>query len=187
MIDTTAIIKNIAEYQPKLMPLTSQYAGVMVMFLSDAGNSIEIVLTKRAATLATYAGHFSLPGGMHDESDTDLYATAARELHEELGISPGGYEKIGQLNDFPDRYGNLVRPFVIMMKKSDFLAALVQSMDEIAEIHYLPISELPEIKADPELEIYTKRHPSYSYKKRNMYVWGLTAAILVHLWNVIST
>jgi hypothetical protein len=93
-------IKNILNaFSPTALPNTPLAAAVLVILLADA-NRIEIVITKRATTLPTYAGHYSFPGGMFEEADEDLLQTAIRETAEELHLSANDYEMIGQLNDF---------------------------------------------------------------------------------------
>lgn len=178
------IIETIAAYQPVEMALTPRAAAVMVILLADEHKQLEIILTKRAASLP-YAGDYSFPGGMYEDNDIDLYTTAARELMEELNIASDAYKRIGQLDDFNDRFGNLVRPYVILMNKNDFQACYKQSDAEIETVYYFPVSRLRDIKDDPDLYVITRRRPSYSYTDNEVFVWGLTAAILVHLSNII--
>lgn len=186
------MINILSHYQPALMVETSPSAAVMViileqdkLLLDNNTNNLSIVLTKRASTLPTYAGHYSFPGGMRDADDKDLYATAMRETQEELQLSCHAYQYLGQLDDFHDRYGHLVRPYVALMKKSTFLNLHKISLAEIQDIYFFPIAKLSELKDDPTLHAITKRKPSYSFTDGNVFVWGLTAAILVHLSNII--
>ncbi|SRR5579883_2781521 len=178
--------KKLSDYQPQLLPETEATAAVMIILLIDPAGHLEIVLTKRAETLLTYAGHYSLPGGLRDASDSDLYATATREVQEELFLSSDTYQRIGQLDDFLDRYGRLVRPFVVMMEKETFEKNYKFSADEIDEIYYFSATKLSQIKDDPKLHAITKRRPSYAFSEGDVFIWGLTATILVHLSNIIT-
>lgn len=180
-----SILDTLSRYQPVVLDATPQMAAVMVILLEDGTDTLEIVLTERAPDLPTYAGDFSFPGGMSDADDIDLYFTATREVQEELNIPSGSYQRIAQLDDFMDRYGHLVRPFVTHMNKREFEKHLNISANEIARIYYFPLAKLDAIKDDPKLHAITRRRPSYSYAEGNVFVWGLTAAILVHLSNVI--
>lgn len=186
MCDTRNLIEKIKNYQPKTLIETPLQAAVMVILLTTEVGILEIVLTKRADTLPTYAGHYSFPGGMRDTSDTDLYATAVRETLEELNISGETYQYVGQLDDFLDRYSNLVRPFVAIMKKKDFEANYKGSEEEISGIYYFSLANLDGLKDDPTLHAITRRRPSYAFTENTVFVWGLTATILVHLYNVIA-
>ena len=179
------ILDTLSGYQPVVLPDTPQTAAVMVILLDNGINDLEIVLTERSRQLPTYAGDYSFPGGMSDSTDSDLYTTATREVQEELNITSAAYQRIAQLDDFMDRYGHLVRPFVTHMNKPDFEKNLKISPDEITQIFYFSLSKLDQIKDNPQLHHITKRRPSYSYAQGNVFVWGLTAAILVHLSNII--
>jgi 8-oxo-dGTP pyrophosphatase MutT (NUDIX family) len=192
------IIHTLSHYHPITQKETPQSAAVLILILEQEAKSsdgillndddhLSIVLTKRATTLPTYAGHFSFPGGMREANDQDLYATAIRETQEELQLSPSLYQYIGQLDDCYDRFGNLVRPYIAIMKKNDFMHYHKISLDEVAEIYLLSLVKLKLFVDDPKLYAITERRPSYSFTEENVFVWGLTATILMHLLNVMTT
>jgi len=186
MIKTISSIATIlANYQPVLLDETPIAAAVMMILLIDENEEIDIVLTKRADNLPTYAGHYSFPGGMRDPSDPDLYQTAVREVYEELNLPAHAYQAIGQLDDFQDHEGHLVRPFVAYMKKADFKRLYKQSTAEVAELYYFPLNKLNAIHDDPTLHAITRRRPSYAFREGHVFVWGLTATILIHFLNVL--
>lgn len=179
-------IDNILKYTPVPLRETPQAAAVMILMLTSDYEAYDIVLTRRAADLPNYAGQYCLPGGFRDKKDKNLYATAVRETKEELGITSEYYQHLGQLDDFYDHDGNLVRPYVVIMNKTDFLEKNKLSVDEISEIYYFSLFKLEAIHEDPRLFRVTRRHPTYTFTDGSVFVWGLTAAILVHLLNVIS-
>lgn len=181
-----SIIEKLTKYQPIIMSETAQSSAVMVILLFDENDQLEIVLTKRAPTLLTYAGDYSFPGGMKEYDDSDLYATAVREVEEELSLPPPSYQLIGQLDDFKDRDGLLVRPFITLMQKNDFERLHKHADAEISEVYRFPLAKLDEIRDNPKLHHITKRKPSYSFTDNGVFIWGLTASILVHLLNVIT-
>lgn len=185
-MDINSIIATLSAYEPDLLAETSPCAAVLVILLINETNHVEIVLTKRSASLPTYAGQYCFPGGFHDDNDTDLLATAAREASEELSLAADSYQYIAELDDFQDHDGNLVRPFVAVMQKNKFAALHKKSSDEIAEIYYFPIGKLPEIRDDTNIYPITNRRPAYSFTDGDVFVWGLTATILVHFFNIIS-
>ncbi len=180
------IIEKLSHHQPHTLNDTTQSAAVMIILLEDDTDELSIVITKRAASLLTYAGHYSFPGGMRDAIDNDLYATAAREIQEELHLQPTSYEYIAQLDDFHDRYGHLVRPYVTIMKKNEFMNQYEISTEEIVEIYFFPLSKLNLLLDNPALHSITKRRPSYSFTDGDVFIWGLTASVLVHFSKVIS-
>ncbi len=184
MKNKNEIISLIKDHPPITMKETPLSAAVLVLMMQDENDNLFLIVTKRSETLAMYAGDYCFPGGMREDSDKDFIITALREVEEELGIPPQLYQIIGQLDDFNDRYGNVVRPFVALINQLDFEKSY-HSDDEIETIYYFPLIELLEIKPDANLEIITRRHPSYCYVKNDVVIWGLTAAIMVLLSNII--
>lgn len=57
-----------------------------VAFVRDTERGIEIYLSRRPAHFRYYPGAFVFPGGRSDPGDTDIKATARREVQEEIGI-----------------------------------------------------------------------------------------------------
>lgn len=182
------ILEKLVNHKPHLLDKTPINAAVMMIILTDEKNNhlLQIVLTKRAATLFAYAGDFSFPGGIYEINDKDLFATATREVNEELGLSKNSYQLIAQLDDFIDRLGHRVRPFVTLMDKTEFIKQLRMAKDEVEQIYYFSFDQLANIQDDPNLYSMTKRRPSYAFHDGDVYVWGLTATILVHVFNIIT-
>ena len=176
---------SIRNYQPQFLSETPHAAAILVICMEDEAKNLFLILTKRSSTLVTYAGDYSFPGGMRDENDLDFKATAQREVKEELNIDAEQYEIIGNLNDFLDRYGNLVKPFVAVINKKMFEEHYQKSLDEVESIYYFPLEELKKLDTNLDLEHITKRHPSYYYQNQDVMIWGLTASIMVHLSNII--
>jgi 8-oxo-dGTP pyrophosphatase MutT (NUDIX family) len=171
-------------HQPVALPETSKQSAVLIIIVYDEQEKMSLVVTKRSNTI-TYAGDYCFPGGSRDESDINFIFTAKREVKEELGILEQYYQVIGQLDDFVDRYGHRVLAYVAMMKKMDFEQHLNASSNEVAEIYFFPIEELPNIKTNDALEQVTRRHPSYLYVDQDVIIWGLTASIMVDLGNIL--
>ena len=57
-----------------------------VAFVRDTEHGIEVYLSRRPAHFRYYPGAFVFPGGRHDPGDSDIRATAQREVREEIGI-----------------------------------------------------------------------------------------------------
>lgn len=186
MLENKIFLDELSKYKPKILHTTALEAAVMLILLTDEKDPMHIVVTKRSTSLPTYAGHYSFPGGMRDADDANLYATAKRETQEELNLPPDAYQYIGQLDDFQDHDSNLVRPFVTIMKKKDFKKLHKESPDEISGIYYFSLSKLHLIADEPRLHSITRRRPSYAFTEEDVFIWGLTATILVHFYNVIA-
>lgn len=57
-----------------------------VAFVRDTVQGIEVYLSRRPAHFRYYPGAFVFPGGRLDPDDSDIKATARREVLEEIGI-----------------------------------------------------------------------------------------------------
>lgn len=180
------IINRIKNYNPTLIQASPHTAAVMIFLMQDGTPNLHLILTKRADGLTSYSGDYCFPGGVQDHSDLDLKHTAQREVQEELGLAIETYQTIGQLDDFEDRYGNTVRPFVAIITKELFEKNLKNSSEEVAGIFYFPLADLEKIKTDADLEKITRRHPTYKYQENEIIVWGLTASLIVHFGNIIN-
>lgn len=178
------IISILQNYHAMTLDETPQTAAVLIFLLYDEQDNIFLLLTKRSHTLS-YAGDYCFPGGMRESLDTDLKMTAVREVEEELGLNFHYYQIIGQLDDFVDRYGNVVKTFLASINKETFESHCINSSCEIEKLHYFPIQDLYKIEQAPELEQMTKRHPTYCYSQNDVVIWGLTASIMVHLSNIL--
>jgi 8-oxo-dGTP pyrophosphatase MutT (NUDIX family) len=185
LMNIETITNALSKYKPVTAPETPAAAAVLVLLIVDETDPISIVVTKRPDIIQTYAGDYCFPGGMR-ENNEDLKATAIRETMEELHIASTDYQMLGQLDDFYDRFDNLVRPFVAVMTKLRFSAQCQTSQSEIQELYFFPLGDLDKFADNNILELLTGRHPSYSYQHDAVYIWGLTASIMVHFHNVIT-
>jgi 8-oxo-dGTP pyrophosphatase MutT (NUDIX family) len=65
-------------------------------YLFERGGALWLPLTVRPAHLREHAGQVSLPGG-RPRPDEDLWRTALREAHEEIGLPPALPTRLGAL------------------------------------------------------------------------------------------
>ena len=57
-----------------------------VAFVRDTDQGIEVYLSRRPSHFRYYPGAFVFPGGRLDPDDSDIRATARREVQEEIGV-----------------------------------------------------------------------------------------------------
>lgn len=81
-------LKRLAEYEPPATPPypRSQSAAVLVALFVGRWGDIYVLLSRRSASLSSYAGDTALPGGRVDKEDATLEETARREAFEEIGL-----------------------------------------------------------------------------------------------------
>ncbi|KAJ6537858.1 NUDIX hydrolase domain-like protein [Mycena capillaripes] len=84
-------LKNLTAYRPHRQkypyPRTRSAAVLVALFVGRAGD-LYVLLNRRSATLRSYAGDTSLPGGKVDPEDRTIEETARREAFEEIGLPP---------------------------------------------------------------------------------------------------
>ena len=157
-------------------------AAVLVPII--LGPAPGILLTKRTSHLAQHAGQVSFPGGRTDPDDPHPEATALREAQEEIGLDPARVELLGRLTDYVTGTGYRITPVLGLVPPGlDF----TPSPHEVEAVFELPMAVLLDPKAPQQ------RRAHYRGRWRNFwvwphpdhYIWGATAAILVHLAHIL--
>ena len=138
-----------------------------------------ILLTKRTATLSSHAGQVAFPGGRMDPGETAIEA-ALREAQEEVGLPSGLVEVTGQLPDYVTSTGFCISP-VIGLLAPGFHP--VPAAAEVEEVFELPLSVLldPSAPERRSREWKGRSREFWVWPHARHYIWGATAAILVHL------
>lgn len=144
------------------------------------GPSAGILLTKRTETLRRHSGQVSFPGGRIDATDASPEAAALRETHEEVGIDPAGIELIGRLRDYVTGTGFRVTPVLGLVAPG---YRTVLSPGEVADVFELPMTTLldPEAPERRSAELNGRTRHYWVWPHPRHFIWGATAAILVHL------
>src|ERR671920_597736 len=173
------------ERRPRVPPpdAASRRAAVLVPVLIEDKDA-RVVYTVRKDHLADHAGQISFPGGSIEAHDGSLLETALREAEEEIDLSPGLVEVIGELEEMyipPSDFR--VSPFVGLLPPE---AELVLHPDEVEAIFTVSLDELmsPDTlqKAlwtregrEYEVPVFAVRGPP----PRD--IWGATAAMTASL------
>ena len=139
-----------------------------------------LVLTRRTEHLSRHPGEISFPGGLTQDEDMDLAATALRETQEELGLPPEEVEVLGALvpvHTFVSAI--LIVPFVGVVRGAP---AFAPSEAEIAQVLTYPLDELMAAETTVEWPRDGQVYRGFAYPMRDgNTVWGATAAILHQL------
>ena len=159
-------------------------AAVMLLLYRKDGQYC-VLLNKRSMTVEHHKGEMSFPGGARDPEDADFEATALRETHEEMGISPDDITILGRLDDNVTRSNFLVKVFVgTIPYPYEFLPSSI----EIAEVVEIPIGVLRDpatLRWDSRIED-GKRVAVRSYGYQQHLVYGATAKILDQFLDIIE-
>lgn len=153
-------------------------AAVLVPII--LGPAPGILLTKRNAHLNKHGGQVSFPGGRIDATDADAEAAALREAEEEIALDRSRVEVLGRMDDHVTGTGYRITPVLgVLMPGFDLRPA----PDEVEAVFELSIDVLLDPGAPKQQrrqvrgmwrEFWVWPHPDH-------YIWGATAAILVHL------
>ena len=171
-------------FAPRLDDPTDPFDGtlaeaavlVAIVLRADPG----VLLTKRTAHLTKHAGQVSFPGGRIDPEDAHPEAAALREAEEEIGLEPAEVELIGRMATYVTGTGYRITPVVGLVRPD---LTLLPSPFEVEAVFELPFSVLLDPTA-PRRESHLARGRMRDYwvwPHPEHFVWGATAAILVHL------
>ena len=139
-----------------------------------------VLLTKRTAHLTRHAGQVAFPGGRIDPGDASPEAAALREAQEEVGLDPAQAELAGRLPDYVTGTGFRVTPVLALLPSGlDYRPA----EEEVDAVFTLPLAVLldPAAPQRRRAEFLGRVREFWVWPHPEHYIWGATAAILVHL------
>jgi 8-oxo-dGTP pyrophosphatase MutT (NUDIX family) len=140
----------------------------------------KILLTKRTSHLKKHAGQVSFPGGRIDPEDLHAEAAALREAWEEIALDPARVEIVGRMQDHVTGTGYRITPVLGLLPPN---LAYSPSPHEVEAVFELPLHVL----LDPEAPRRQRQHVGgvwrdyWVWPHPEHFIWGATAAILVHL------
>ena len=155
--------------------LSGRYAAVLVPIVARPEPGL--LLTQRSHALRKHAGQVAFPGGMQDDTDPSLIATALREAQEEVGIEPHQVEVLGALPAVTSSTGFQVTP-VLGIIPADL--RLTINPDEVSSAFEMPLAEALQLSRYSALEVHRAgvRHPVWLSRYQDYLVWGMTAGII---------
>ncbi len=139
-----------------------------------------ILLTKRTSHLKSHAGQVSFPGGRIDPEDRDPEAAALREAQEEIALDPANVEVLGRMDEYVTGTGYRITPVVGLLPPG---LVFRPSPHEVEAVFELPVTVL----LDPDAPRRQRQHVRgvwrdyWVWPHPDHFIWGATAAILVHL------
>lgn len=170
-------------------------AGVLVPIFIREG-SLYTLLTLRSEHLPTHKGEVAFPGGKKEDDDEDIVATALREAHEEVGLSPEIVQVVAVLSPLTSRAR--ARPMyvypVIGLVKSQF--DLVINNSEVQTTFEVPLEFFlsKETHKRDKMNFKGKTFEFHFFlydtgvgegesQKENstFHIWGLTASICLRV------
>lgn len=157
---------------------------------TDRANPIlgaDILFIQRATNERDpWSGQMALPGGRHEPTDAELWDTAERETHEEIGLQLSPDHRIGALSRLEG--GNAtkrpisVAPFVYWV---DDDPVELRPNYEVADTLWVPVPELvnPERFISYHYAPVGSSFPGIRLDGRGQVIWGLTLRMLADLFS----
>ena len=159
-------------------------AAVMILLYRN-GERWHLVLMKRPEYAGAHSNQVSLPGGIHEDSDPDMEATALRETREELGIDDSSIRILGKLSKLQIPVSGIeVSPFIGIYPERPVFQP---EPSEVAYLIEVPLTDLLS-SANVREDIRTilcklVRVPYYQIEEEQ--VWGATAMILSEFLDIV--
>lgn len=171
---------NSAELADLLPPDQRRMPAAVLVAVVPRSDGPHVVLTQRTAHLKRHAGQVSFPGGRADADDGGPLQTALREAEEEVGIPPTLLRPIGYLDRYDTITGFRVTP-VLAELSPRYVAR--PDPGEVASVFEVPMAFIldPANRALRSVEYAGRRRDYFEFSYGAHTIWGVTAAILVHL------
>ncbi len=170
-------------------PERVRQAAVTVL-LREHFSQPEILMIKRADHPSDpWSGHLALPGGRADLEDGNLLKTAAREMHEEVGIELADETLfIGRLQNLRPKNPHLpvieITPWIALAPREITL----ELSDEVAEAFWLPVQAL---QTTGQSEVFRFPYQNSvikypAYPSPHGPIWGITKNILEEFLSLLN-
>jgi 8-oxo-dGTP pyrophosphatase MutT (NUDIX family) len=180
--------KTLREQLPEApcpLPSGARQAAVAVALRWQPDELAVLLMRRRAHADDPWSGQISLPGGHTEPSDADLFATARREAHEELGVDLG--TRARPLGLLPARQA-MARGKRLELWITPCVFEVTAPLDpqpgpEADEAFWLPLGPAARGELAHDFHYEDERRklilPAWRFEKR--VIWGLTFRMLNQL------
>jgi hypothetical protein len=163
------------------MPLNNIKKQVLasVVVLHETSTD-SLILTKRSSQLRNHPGEVCFPGGLWEETDDNLYATALRELYEELGVTASRVTLIRELQVESTLLGTVIYPWLASI---DSINPFYINTEEVSSVLCIPMSLVKNIENYRETIISrgSLQFKSCEFTANEEFIWGATVRIMKQL------
>jgi 8-oxo-dGTP pyrophosphatase MutT (NUDIX family) len=152
-------------------------------------DTLQVLLTQRAASLSNHSGQIAFAGGRMDASDTDAVACALREAREEIGLDAAHIEVLGTLAPYTTGTAFEITPVVALVRPGFALDLNPSEVDSAFEITLAHLMN-PQAHFQQQAQAGGRlRHwwamPSTDENGQARFVWGASAGILRSLYQFL--
>ena len=161
-------------------------AAVLVPFVQVDGEWHLLFIKRSEHENDRHSGQVAFAGGKAEDSDKDMFDTALRETHEEIGVSPEDVTVLGQLNHHYTISRYQITPIVATMP---WPYDLTLQETEVAATFTIPLRWLTDT-TNHSIEQHNldgQSFPVVYFKPYDGYVlWGATAKMTLSLIEMIQ-
>lgn len=165
-------------------------AAVAIIARQNDGD-VELLFIERATKDSDpWSGQMAFPGGRVDPVDIDLYDTARRETHEELGLDISGAECLGRIDDLEG--GRAQRRRIIVSAHVWWIGNADPELHpnyEVADTIWVPSAVLTDPGSYEDFHwpsVPDQTFPSVRVGPGGKVIWGLTFRLLEDLFNRVG-
>lgn len=179
-------VRNTAQ---TIRQLSTDYReGAVLILLYPMGSTLRTGLIVRPLYDGVHSGQVAFPGGRREVSDGDLFETAMREAHEEVGVRQSEVKLLGQLSEIyipPSNF--LVQPYVgYAAQRPNY----VLDPREVAGILEPRIGDILQADAIRKRRVQLSNGTQITvdcFELEGRVVWGATAMMLAELRAVLES
>ena len=160
-------------------------ASAVLVAIYELDDEAMVVLTRRAQHMRSHRGEVAFPGGRQDPGE-DLWSTALREAHEEVGLDAATVTRIGELDHLRTVTSHsFIVPFVAVL---DGVPDLVASPAEVELVLHVPLSELlaDGVFREERWGVPPMDRPITFFDVVGDTIWGATGAMLRNLLCLVT-
>ena len=172
---------NLAEFKRYILSGEEYRQAAVALIITPPekkDGDASMLLTRRTSKLNKHAGQWALPGGRVDDGET-AYEAAIRETEEEVGLKLGSEHFLGQLDDLATKSNFIMQPFVFWL---DDLSELAPNPDEVASVHYWPVSFFRDENAIQLIDQEEGHAPLLRLNWGSTRIHAPTGAVMLQLW-----
>jgi len=166
------------------LPLAKQSAVLLLLYPHKEETMLTFI--KRASYNGTHSGQISFPGGKVELNDKDLYHTALRETHEEIGVCSEKIELIGPMSWVYIPPSNFqVHPFLAFSRVP---LQFKPDPKEVAGVLTYSIHDLmkKDVFSVKKIKTGTIKASTPGYTIAGETIWGASAMMLTELLDVLN-